>query len=158
IYDHARHLLHRKVERTACPPQMLYGAASTAGKAEVVANDELPHVHGMNQQLTDECVRGHAAHAVVKPRAEEDVDSRFRQYLEFFAKSGKSRRRARCCKELLRRRLEAHHDRWQPLAFRLLQDLIQKLLVTEMQTVVRTYRRDTAGCDKLERKIACGAN
>src|SRR5690606_27346730 len=108
-------------------------------------------VHGMNQQLPDECVRGHASHAVVKPRAEKDVYTRLRQNLELFAKSREPCRRARCRKKLLRRRLKAHDDRRQALAGSLLQDLFEKFPVTEMQTVVCTDRRDTAGLDQVER-------
>ena len=122
-------------------------------EAKIVADHEVFHVERVHEDLAYEGIRGDILHGLVETRAEEDVDSRGRQRLEFLPESHESRGRTVCLEEFPRRRLEAHHDRRHRALPGLSEYPRQQRLVTQVQTVEGADRHDGALLHAVERKF-----
>jgi hypothetical protein len=110
LYNNTIDAVNSKAQCIAGAPQVIDRSFPIGSKAEIVPNNQLANVHGMNQHATNERAGIDAAHVRAESRTEENIYPGITQRIEFLAKPHQPGRWCLGGKVLSRHGLEAHDN------------------------------------------------
>jgi hypothetical protein len=109
VSDERRNLLHLEAMPAAGRGQRFDRTEALTAEAEVVADDHMPRAESGDDQVGDELLGTHCAHALVEAQGHQTIDTQGRQGDELFAPARQPGRGPFGVEELLGARLEHEH-------------------------------------------------